>query len=119
MTSATHAGKPKGIDPTHQSKVWKISHEQAVNTIDATTQHSQQMDDSKLSRNYGTNDQMLRYKCINNCFFMDTFFAIKKAGKSSQGNSCCQLFVTDKGFVHAIPMKTRLDVMLAVKEFAK
>eukprot|EP00957_Ditylum_brightwellii_P117124 8933029-Ditylum_brightwellii.AAC.1 len=29
MTSATHAGKSKGIDPTHLSKVWKISHEQA------------------------------------------------------------------------------------------
>eukprot|EP00957_Ditylum_brightwellii_P113296 8638908-Ditylum_brightwellii.AAC.1 len=28
MTSATHAGKPKGIDPIHLSKVWKISHEQ-------------------------------------------------------------------------------------------
>eukprot|EP00957_Ditylum_brightwellii_P109159 8327111-Ditylum_brightwellii.AAC.1 len=50
---------------------------------------------------------------------MDTFFATKKAGKSSQGNSCCQLFVTDKGFVHAIPMNTRSDVMQAVKEFAK
>eukprot|EP00957_Ditylum_brightwellii_P186841 14227451-Ditylum_brightwellii.AAC.1 len=46
---------------------------------------------------------------------MDMLFATK----SSQGNSCCQLFVTDKGFIHAIPMKTRLDVMQAVKEFAK
>eukprot|EP00957_Ditylum_brightwellii_P123540 9419589-Ditylum_brightwellii.AAC.1 len=56
MTSATHAGKPKDINPTHLSKVLKISHEQAVNTIDATTQHSQRMDDPKISRNYGTND---------------------------------------------------------------
>eukprot|EP00957_Ditylum_brightwellii_P198535 15131056-Ditylum_brightwellii.AAC.1 len=100
MTSATHAGKPKGINPTHLSKVWKISHEQVVNAIDATTQHSQQTDDPKLSRYYGTNDQMLRYKRINNYFFMDMFFATKKAGKLPQGNSCCQLFVTDKGFVH-------------------
>eukprot|EP00957_Ditylum_brightwellii_P155390 11828988-Ditylum_brightwellii.AAC.1 len=50
---------------------------------------------------------------------MDTFFATKKAGKLSQGNSCCQLFVTEKGFVHAILMKTKSDVMQAVKEFAK
>eukprot|EP00957_Ditylum_brightwellii_P028667 2165515-Ditylum_brightwellii.AAC.1 len=56
MTSAIHAGKPKCINPTHLSKVCEISHKQAVNTIDATTQHSQQMDDPKLSRNYGTND---------------------------------------------------------------
>eukprot|EP00957_Ditylum_brightwellii_P086395 6573677-Ditylum_brightwellii.AAC.1 len=96
MTSAAHAGKPKGIDPTHLSKVWKIGHKQAVNTIDATIQHNQRTDDPKLSRNYGTNDGMLRYKRINDYFFMDMFFATKKAGKSSQGNSCCQLFVTDK-----------------------
>eukprot|EP00957_Ditylum_brightwellii_P007892 597608-Ditylum_brightwellii.AAC.1 len=83
MTSATHACKPKGIDPTHLSKVWRISHEQAVNTIDATLQHSQRMDDPKLSRNYGTNDRMLRYKHINDYFFLHTFFATKKAGKSS------------------------------------
>eukprot|EP00957_Ditylum_brightwellii_P039538 2991352-Ditylum_brightwellii.AAC.1 len=81
MTSATHAGKPKSIDLTHLSKVWKIIHEQAVNTIDATMQHSQQTDDPKLSSNYGTNDRMLRYKRIDDYFFMDTFFATKKAGK--------------------------------------
>eukprot|EP00957_Ditylum_brightwellii_P056804 4305211-Ditylum_brightwellii.AAC.1 len=50
---------------------------------------------------------------------MDTFFATKKAGKLSRGNSCCQLFVADKVFIHAIPMKTRSDVMQAVNEFAK
>eukprot|EP00957_Ditylum_brightwellii_P104663 7975891-Ditylum_brightwellii.AAC.1 len=55
MTSETHAGKPKGINLTHLSKGLKISHEQAVNTIGATMQHSQQTDDPKLSINYGTN----------------------------------------------------------------
>eukprot|EP00957_Ditylum_brightwellii_P091483 6966261-Ditylum_brightwellii.AAC.1 len=48
---------------------------------------------------------------------MDMFFSTKKAVKSSQENNCCQLFVTDKGFIHAILMKTRSDVMQAVKEF--
>ncbi len=62
---------------------------------------------------------MLRYKRINEYFFMDTFFATKKAGKSSRGNSCCQLFVTDKGFIHVVPMKAKSDVLQAVKEFAK
>ena len=50
---------------------------------------------------------------------MDTFFATKKAGKSSRGNTCCQLFVTNKGFVYVVSMKKRSDVMHAVKMFTK
>jgi hypothetical protein len=50
---------------------------------------------------------------------MDTFFATKKAGKSSRGHNCCQLFVTDKGFVYVIPMKSKAEVLQAVKQFAK
>jgi transposase InsO family protein len=62
---------------------------------------------------------MLRYKRINDYFFMDTFFATKKAGRSSRGNTCCQLFVTDKGFVYVVPMKTKGEVLQALKQFAK
>jgi hypothetical protein len=51
-------------------------------------------------------------------FYMDSFFATKKGGKSSRGHTCCQLFVTDKGFVYVIPMK-RKEVLLAMKQFAK
>ena len=50
---------------------------------------------------------------------MDTLFATKKGGKSSRGNICCQLFVTDKGFLHAFPMKRKSEVYMAVKMFAK
>jgi hypothetical protein len=50
---------------------------------------------------------------------MDTFFATKKVGKSSRGHTCCQLFVTYKGFVYAIPMKSKAEVLQAVKQFAK
>jgi hypothetical protein len=62
---------------------------------------------------------MLRYKRITEYFFMDTFFATKKAGKSSRGHTCCQLFVTDKGFVYVVPMKSKAEVLQAVKQFAK
>jgi hypothetical protein len=62
---------------------------------------------------------MLRYKRINDYFFMGTFFATKKAGKSSRGNTCCQLFVTDKGFVYVVPMKTKGEVLQALEQFAK
>ena len=50
---------------------------------------------------------------------MDTFFATSKAVKSSIGNTCCQLFVSDKGFVFVVPMKSTSEVPLALKLFAK
>ena len=50
---------------------------------------------------------------------MDTFFATKKGGTSSRGNSCCQLFVTDKGFIYVVTMKHKSEVLSAIKQFAK
>ena len=50
---------------------------------------------------------------------MDTFFATKKGGQSSRGHTCCQLFVTDKGFIYVVPMKRKSEVLLAIKQFAK
>ena len=63
-------------------------------------------------------------KCLDtegytNISFMDTFFAMKKGGTSSRGNTCCQLFVTDKGFIYVVPMKRKSEVLLAIKQFAK
>jgi hypothetical protein len=62
---------------------------------------------------------MLRYKRVRDYFYMDTFFATKKGGKSSRGHRCCQLFVTDKGFVYVVPMTRKGKVLLAIKQFAK
>ena len=50
---------------------------------------------------------------------MDTFFATKKGGQSSRGHTCCQLFVTDKGFIYVVPMKKKSEVLLTIKQFAK
>ena len=52
-------------------------------------------------------------------FFIDTFFATSKAGKLSIGNTGCQLFVYDKGFVFVVPMKRKYEVPLALKLFDK
>ena len=119
MASATHARIRKGIDAQHLSKVWRIDLETAQRTLDATTQSCIRKDNPALSRNYHTNDRMLRYRRINEYFFMDTFFATKEAGKSSRGHTCCQLFVTDKGFVYVVPMKSKSEVLQAVKQFTK
>ena len=115
FVSATHAGRPKGIDAAHLSKVWRIDLDAAKRTLEITSQASKRSDDPTLSRNYGTNDRMLRYKRISEYFFMDTFFATKKAGKSSRGHTCCQLFVTDKGFVYVVPMTSKSEVRLSTK----
>ena len=50
---------------------------------------------------------------------MDTFFAMKKAGKLSQGHTCCQIFLTDKGFMCVVPNKYNSEVMQSMTEFAK
>ena len=73
MVSAAHARRPKGIDAEHLSKIWRIDQKQAKRTLEITSQHSCRADDPTLSRNYGTNDRMLRYKRVSEYFFMDTF----------------------------------------------
>ena len=119
FVSAIQVGKPRGLDAAHLSKVWRISHEDAQRMINVTSQHGQRPANPSLSQNYATNDRMLWYRRIEDHFFMDTLFATKKGGKSSRGNTCCQLFVTDKGFLHVVPMKRKSEVYMAVKMFAK
>ena len=50
---------------------------------------------------------------------MDTFFATKKGGQPTRGHVCCQLFVTDNGFLYAMPMRRKSEVHQAIKQFAK
>ena len=51
---------------------------------------------------------MLRYKRIKSVLFTDTMFAQPKE-KYSRGNTCCQVFVSDKGFVALYPMKSQSE----------
>ena len=50
---------------------------------------------------------------------MDTFFATKKGGHPTRGHTCCQLFVTDKGFLYVVPMQQKSEVLQVIKQFAK
>ena len=116
--SAAHAEPSKGVSAKHLSKIWKIDLDTAKRTLDVTSQRRKHDNNPTLSRNYGTNDRMLRYCRINTHFFTDTFFVTKKA-TSSRGNSCMQLFVSDKGFVFVVPMESKKDFVSALKLFAK
>jgi hypothetical protein len=119
MISASHAKMKRTIQAEHLSKIWKIDMDTASKTIDITHQNVNRKRSADLLRNYATNDKMLRYTRIKEFFFMDKFYATKKAGKSLRGNACCQLFVTDKGSVYVVPMKKESEVLQAVKQFAK
>ena len=119
FSHSTHASRPRGVTPEHLSKIWHISPKDAKWTIDTTTQMSVRTQDPTLSRNYGTNDRMLHCKRIKDYFFMDTFFATKKGGRFSCGHTCCQLFVTDKDLLYVVPMSRKLEVLQALKQFAK
>ena len=68
MASIAQAGKSRGVDPKHLSKIWRISHEDAQMTIDVTTQTSIKKYDPVLSKNYSTNDSMQRCKIIQDLF---------------------------------------------------
>lgn len=98
MASATHTGKPKGVDPEMFSKIWRIGLEIAKKTVNITSQNCGRTENTSLSRNYSTNNKNLRYKHIKQYFYMDSFFVTNKVGVSSRRHTCVQLFVTDKGF---------------------
>ena len=114
---AVNANKSKGVKPVDLAKVWRIDEETARRTIEVITQKQQDADGS-LSRNFSTNDRMLRYRRINSHFFTHTFFVTKKA-RSTRGSTCMQLFVSDKWFVYVVHMKSNGEFPNALKMFAK
>ena len=83
-----------------------------------TTQQIPQDPNSSLTRNASTNDRAVRYWRINSRFFTDMLFATKMA-RSLRGNTCAQIFVSDKDYVALYPMKKEAEYFLALQEFAK
>jgi len=116
--SSLQAGQPVGIDSKTLSKLWLVSESLAKGAIDQNTQLCRHNADNTLSRQFTTNDRMLRYRRIQSVFFTDTMFASPKA-KSTRGNTCCQVFVSDKGFVAVYPMKSQTEFETALHWFCK
>ena len=112
------AGKSLGVDSSILSKLWPISEHLAQGAIDQNTQLCRHHADNTLSRQITTNDKMLRYCHIQSVFFTDTMFVTPKA-KSTCGNTCCQVFVSDKAFVAVYPMKSRSEFETALHWFCK
>ena len=116
--SATHTERPNGINKEMLMKVWQIPANEARRTLKVTTQLNHQDADSNLSRRFGSNDRMLRYRRINSLFYSDTFFTKPKL-VSVRGFSCMQLFVSDKGYMKVYGMKSAKDFPQALKLFCK
>ena len=117
--SSAKAGKLKSISPTFLSKIWSINESQAQGAIDSNTHLNKQSGETSLSRHFSTNDRMLRYKRINSLFFTDTFFAKGETKSRQRGNTCMQIFVSDKGYVAVYPMKTKGQFKDCLHQFCK
>ena len=73
-----------------------------------------------MKHHYISNDRAFRNKRLDSCFFVGVFYATKKKGsKSARGSACCQLFVTDEGHAHIVPIRKKSEVLLAMKLFEK
>ncbi len=116
--SSTIASPSKGITSKSLAKMWCINEVQAQAVIDSSTQLNRQSADNSLSRNFSTNDRMLRYRRLHSVFFTDTMFVTKQA-KSTRGYIACQVFVSDKGFVAVYPMRKASNFEDALKLFCK
>ena len=110
--------QPDKLDANFLSKIWHIKHEEATKILDQSTQLCRHGANNSLSRQYSTNDRMIRYKRIESTFFTDTFFVTSK-GKSTRNNKCAQLFVSDKGYVAIYPMESKRNFLDALKLFCK
>ena len=115
--SAISADKSAGISPEMLAKVWCIPENLAKCAVDQNTQLCRHNADNHLSRHLSTNDRMLRYRRLQSIFYTDTMFALKH--RSTRGNACCQIFVSDKGFVAIYPMKSQKEFPTALHWFCK
>lgn len=118
VVSAIKASTPKGVVSSDLSKLWLVSEKLAKGAIEQNTQLCRHHADNLLSRQFSTNDRMLRYKRLQSAFFSDTMFATPKA-KSMRGYTCCQVFVSDKGFVAVYPMRSQTEFQTALHWFCK
>ena len=94
--STAQADSTAGVSAENISKIFRISNEEAENTIAATSQLNHHDGNTSLSRNFITNDHMLRYRRLNSIYFTNIIFVTNKA-KSACGNIGAQIYVSDKG----------------------
>ena len=72
-----------------------------------------------MTRNASTGDKATRYNRIKDHLFMDTMFVTGRGGRSIRGNTCAQVFTTDRGFLTVYPLRSKSQVKQAIRLFCK
>ena len=93
--SSVKAKKVKKITPKILAKLWCINENLADKALEQNTHVNKQSADNLLFQQYLTNDRIIQYKPINSLFYTNKFSA-KNSSKSVQGNTCMQVFVSNK-----------------------
>ena len=75
----------KGASSKDLMEIWGIGLEKAKNTIRSMAQLCVKGSKPTVNMRFNNNNWMLQYPRITSDVFMDTLFALKKAGKSSRG----------------------------------
>ena len=116
--AATATYKNKGVDALHLMEKQKIKNSEATGVLNNTTQLVHHGELNTLSRQFSANDRMLQYRCFYEDAYSDTIFVTGKA-KSSRGNACGQIFVTDCCYLSFYGMKSKSQFLDSLKLQAK
>lgn len=108
---STTTRKRRGeIDYITLANRWQIPLDKAKTTIERTTQRGvRTCPHPTLSRRYGTNDRMLRYRRLPCDIYGDTVMVNAKKYTSARGNVYAQVFATDFGWSRAYGMAKKSE----------
>ena len=107
----------KGVSKDHLSNIRVISQDLENCSINQTTQIFRHHTENNLSRQFYTNDRMLRYKGIHSVLFTDTL--VVQTNQSNRSNRYTQLYVSDKGFVAIYPIQSQYEFIDTLHCFCK
>jgi hypothetical protein len=91
-----------------------ISHYVAQHTLGSTSQLAIRHITAPFCSRVRTRQSPLRYPCLNTMLYSDTLFSDTQ---SLRGNTCAQLFATDKRFLSIYGMKSKGDAGDKLNEF--
>eukprot|EP00590_Aulacoseira_subarctica_P006586 CAMPEP_0172433836 /NCGR_PEP_ID=MMETSP1064-20121228/69845_1 /TAXON_ID=202472 /ORGANISM="Aulacoseira subarctica , Strain CCAP 1002/5" /LENGTH=270 /DNA_ID=CAMNT_0013181965 /DNA_START=226 /DNA_END=1035 /DNA_ORIENTATION=+ len=102
------------IDAPALAQRLSISHHVAKYTLSSTSQLAIRHLNAPLRARVRTRQSSLRYHRLNTLLYSDTLFSNTK---STKGNTCAQLFVTDTQYVDIKGMKTKGEAGDKLNEF--
>ena len=116
FASATHTENRKGVSHELLEKIWRINNKTAKRTIRTTTQLNRQGANSKSSRNFGTNDRMLRYRRIK-YYFSATLSLWRRSQQVQKVTPACKYLFQIKGMYLLLQWKASVNFLKPWKCF--